>query len=299
MENKILIISGPTATGKTNIAIKLAKKFNGQLISADSRQIYRGMDIGTGKDHPKDIKIHLIDIINPNEKFSVSQYQKLAYLKINQIQNKNKLPIIVGGTGQYIESIIHPRETFDIKPNYFLRFFLDRFPISLLQKIHFILDKKNYLLLNNSDKNNPRRLIRKIEIKMSKNKYAPTLSREGVGGGFNILHISLTDSIDNIIKKIDSRIQSRLNAGLINEIKKLLKKYKWTDPGLNTLAYSDFKSGFNQNSINNWTTHEHQYARRQKTWFKKFTPNYFIDISQPNLQDKINKIVSKWYNKNI
>ena len=120
MYKKILIISGPTATGKTNIAIKLAKKFNGELISADSRQIYKGMDIGTGKDHPKNIKINLIDIINPNESFSVAQYRELALKSIDNIFSKGKLPIIVGGTGQYVESIINPRETFDIKPNYFL-----------------------------------------------------------------------------------------------------------------------------------------------------------------------------------
>lgn len=300
---KLLIISGPTATGKTGIAVKLAKKFNGELISADSRQIYRGMDIGTGKDHPKDVKIHLIDIINPDESFSVAQYHELALQKIKEIQNKNKLPIIVGGTGQYIESIIHPRETFSIKPNYLLRFILDRLPVYFLQKIYFILDKKNYLLLNNSDVNNSRRLIRKIEIKLSNNKIVPTLSREGVGEGFNILHISLIDSITNIIPKIDTRIQSRLDAGLINEITSLLKKYNKTSPGFNTLAYKEFVmadlvSAITK-SINLWSTHEHQYARRQITWFKKFTPDYFIDISDPKYQDKINNLVSKWYNKNI
>ena len=134
MYKKILIISGPTATGKTNIAIKLAKKFNGELISADSRQIYKGMDIGTGKDHPKNIKINLIDIINPNESFSVAQYRELALKSIDNILSKGKLPIIVGGTGQYVESIINPRETFDIKPNYFLRFFLDRLSVNTLQR---------------------------------------------------------------------------------------------------------------------------------------------------------------------
>jgi len=293
---KLLIISGPTATGKTAVAIKLAKKYNGQLISADSRQIYRGMDIGTGKDHPKDIKINLIDIVNPNQSFSVSQYYDLAIKTIHNIQSRGKLPIIVGGTGLYIDSIINPRETFDIKPNYFLRFVLDRLPIFILQKIYFILDKNKYKLLNNSDVNNSRRLIRKIEIKLTNSKITPALSREGVGGGFNILHISLTDTIDNIIKKIDIRVQSRLDSGLITEIMMLLKKYKWTDPGLNTLAYKEFKTGFTPQNILNWSIHEHQYARRQITWFKKFKPNYFIDISKPNFSKQIESIVSKWYN---
>lgn len=297
MYKKILIISGPTATGKTGVAIKLAKKFNGELISADSRQIYRGMDIGTGKDHPKDIKIHLIDIINPNQSFSVSQYYDLVIKKIVEIQSKNKLPIIVGGTGLYIDSIVNPRQTFDIKPNYFLRFFLDRLPIYILQKIYLILDKTNYKLLNNSDINNSRRLIRRIEISLSKIIFPFEGKRHEVTKGFCILHISLTDSIDNIIKKIDTRIQSRLDSGLITEIMMLLKKYKWQDPGLNTLAYKEFQTGFTPENINMWAIHEHQYARRQITWFKKFKPDYFIDISKPNYQDKINKFVTKWYNK--
>lgn len=275
------------------MAIELAKKYNGELISADSRQIYRGMDIGTGKDHPKDVKIHLIDIINPDQKFSVSQYYDLALAKIKEIQAKNKLPILVGGTGLYIDSIINPRQTFNIKPNYFLRFFLDRLPIELLQLIFRLLDFKTFRLLNNSDVNNSRRLIRKIEIHFSRRDARSYVSTKP---DFNILHISLTDKIDNIIKKIDTRVQSRLKIGLINEIKSLLTKYKWQNPGLNTLAYKEFKTGFTPENINTWAIHEHQYARRQITWFKKFKPNYFIDISKPNSQYKINKIVSKWYN---
>lgn len=291
---KLLIISGPTATGKTGIALKLAKKFNGELISADSRQIYRGMDIGTGKDHPKDVKIHLIDIINPNQSFSVSQYYDLAIATIKEIQNKNKLPIIVGGTGLYVDSIINPRSTFNIKPNYFLRFFLNRLPVKLLQLTLRLLDFKTFKQLNNSDVNNSRRLIRKIEISLSSRRDA--VYGVSTKDKYDILHISLTDNIDNIIKKIDARIQSRLKMGLFDEIKKLLKKYKWTDPGFNTIAYKEFKTGFTPKNINIWKIHEHQYAHRQITWFKKFSPDYYIDISKPKYKKQIDTLVSKWYN---
>jgi len=146
---RLLIISGPTATGKTNLAIKLAKLYNGELISADSRQLYQGLDIGTGKDHPKDTNIHLIDIITPDKSFSVAQYQKFAFQKIDEIHQENKLPIIVGGTGQYIDAIVNPdKATYSIKPNPFLRFFLNKFPVSTLQKIYCLLDKKSFLSLN-------------------------------------------------------------------------------------------------------------------------------------------------------
>jgi tRNA dimethylallyltransferase len=307
--NKILIISGPTATGKTDLAINLAKKFNGVLISADSRQIYQGLDIGTGKDHPKDFKINLIDLITPDLSFSVAQYQKLALKKISEIHSQNKLPIIIGGTGLYIDSIINPnKSTYSIRPNKFLRFFLNKLSTSSLQKIYKILDKNSFDSLNNSEQHNPHRLIRKIEIKLSlNNKFFPSLSREGseVGlnkkGGFNILHLSLTAPTSFLYPRIDIRVQKRLNLGLLDEIKKLLTKYSWKDPGLNTLAYKQFKNYLNKKSslsesITKWTFDEHSYARRQMTWFKKQTSLHFIDITKPKYLSHALDLVKKWYN---
>ena len=211
MSNKLLILSGPTATGKTALAIKLAKKFNGQLISADSRQIYRGMDICTGKDHDIGTKISLVDLIYPNQSFSVAEYQKLALATIKDIQSQSKLPIVVGGTGQYIDSLINPHtETFSVKPNWFLRFFLNRFPLKLLQFTLRLFDFPTFRLLNNSDLHNPHRLIRKIEISLSKNKPFPALSREGIGEGFDFLHVSLTAPNSSLYSRIDQRVEKRL-----------------------------------------------------------------------------------------
>jgi len=289
--NKLLIISGPTATGKTALAITLAKKFNGELISADSRQIYRGMDIGTGKDHPQDIKINLIDLINPNQSFSVAQYRQLALVKIKEIQSIGKLPIIVGGSGQYIDAITNPRPTFPIKPNRVLRYFLNHLSTFHLQKVYHFLDKKNYLLLNNSDKNNPHRLIRKIEIKLSPQKYLSSINNN-----FDILHLSLTAPNLYLYPQIDKRVEKRLKSGLIDEIKSLLKHYSWSDPGLNSLAYKEFKTGFDQKNVNHWRFAEHAYARRQKTWFKKISSITFIDITNPDHLREIIDLVQKWYN---
>jgi len=302
MSKKLLIISGPTATGKTNLAIKLAKKFNGELISADSRQIYHGLDIGTGKDHPKNIKIHLIDLISPDQSFSVAQYQKLAFQKITEIHKKNKLPIIIGGTGQYIDAIINPnKSTYSIKPNKFLRYFLNKLSTPTLQKIYKILDKNNFESLNNSEKHNPHRLIRKIEIKLS---FSVETRRRHVSTkkpNFDFLHLSLTAPTSFLYPRINIRVEKRLNLGLLDEIKKILKQFSWSDPGLNTLAYKEFKNYFNNNSslpesIKKWTFDEHAYARRQLTWFKKQKNISFIDISQSKYQSKIFTKVNKWYN---
>ena len=302
LNNKLLIVSGPTATGKTGLAIKLAKKFNGELISADSRQIYRGMDIGTGKDHPKNIKIHLIDIINPDQTFSAAEYRQLALEKIAEIKSKNKLPIIVGGTGFYIDAITNPQPTFSIKPNYLLRFLLNHFPLNLLQLTLKTLDYKTFNSLNHSDISNPHRLIRKIEIKLSHK--SPLL--KGDLEGFNLLHLSLTAKNDVIFKNIDLRIQQRLESGLLKEITNLLTKYKWSDPGLNCLAYKEFRPYFVEThdrasqydkSIKRWQLDEYRYVRRQKTWFKKIPNVEFIDIIKQNYPNNVVSLVQKWYNK--
>lgn len=312
--NKILIISGPTATGKTDLAIRLAKKFSGELISADSRQIYQGLDIGTGKDHPQNFKINLVDLITPDLSFSVAQYQKLALQKISEIHLKNKLPIIVGGTGQYIDSIVNPdKSTYSIRPNNFLRFFLNKLSTPTLQKIYCFLDKKNFDSLNNSEQHNPHRLIRKIEIKLSNinifsknllsnNKSFPALTREGLGEGYNVLHLSLTAPTSFLYPRINTRVQKRLDIGLLDEIKKkILKKYSWSSPGLNTLAYKEFKNYFNQKKplsdvIKEWQGDEHAYARRQITWFKKQKNILFVDITDPNFVAHTLNTVKKWYN---
>jgi len=298
MNHKLLIISGPTATGKTILAIRLAKKYNGEIISADSRQIYKGMDIGTGKDHPHDVKIHLVDIIKPSQSFSSAEFRQLALNKIIKIQSKNKLPIIVGGTGHYIDALINPKTTFSIKPNNFLRYFLNKFPIFLLQKIYFVLDKNSYQKLNNSDVHNPHRLIRKIEIKLCNNSRITDYGLRIT----DYLHLSLTAPNKYIFDNIDRRIQSRLDMGLLLEIKNLLKTYKWSDPGLNCLAYKDFKNYFEnklslEKSIELWRFAEHSYARRQKTWFKKISPIHFIDISVASYSKKVTAKINQWYNK--
>lgn len=304
MSKKILIISGPTATGKTDLAIKLAKKYNGLLISADSRQIYQGLDIGTGKDHPPDIKIHLIDILTPDQSFSVSQFQQLAFEKIRLAHQHHQLPIIVGGTGHYIDAIVNPqRDTYHLKPKRCLRFFLNKLSLKNLQKIYQILDKKSFDSLNNSEKHNPHRLIRKIEIKLSPKKQPP-FSQRGVPigrGDFNILHLSLTAPTSFLYHRIDQRIQKRLSLGLLDEIKTLLKTYKWSDPGLNTLAYKEFRDYFTVrvslvDAQQKWRFDEHAYARRQLTWFKKRPEAIFIDITQPKYSSQIFSLVKKWYN---
>jgi len=297
----ILIISGPTASGKTSLAIKLMKLLHGELISADSRQIYKGLDIGTGKDHPQNIKIHMIDILNPNEQYSVTQYRQAVLPLIKKIQKKGKVPIIVGGTGQYIQSLIEsPRETFHIKPNKFLRFFLNRLKVKYLQKIYKFLDKEKYLQLNHSDINNPHRLIRKIEINLAikfpfcQRGKPPQWRGKGI---CNYIHISLTAPNDYLFKNIDKRVKERIEMGLEQEIMNLRKLYKWSSPAFRTHAYKEHEHGFTKDSICQWHYDEHRYVHRQKTWFKKMPNVHFFDITSSKYPQDAIDFVLKCYNK--
>ena len=324
MFNKLLVISGPTATGKTDLAVKLAKKYNGELVSGDSCQIYKGMDIGTGKDQPEETPIHLIDLITPDQKFSVADFQKIGLKTIKEIQSRNKLPILVGCSGFYIDSLINPNyTTFSVKPHKIWRYISNFLSVESLQKIYKFLDKNNFSKLNNSDINNHYRLIRKIEIKLFQPKF-PALSREGLGKGFDILHISLTAPLDFLYQRIDSRVQKRMDIGFLNEIKKLLKKYNWSDPGMQIAAYQClrpyfenqppklpilthhavvFSEGWSREGLGKclsdclqkWSYAEHSDARRQSCWFKSKSQACFFDITQKNFESKIFNLVAKWY----
>jgi len=299
---KLLVISGPTATGKTALAVEVSKLIPSELISADSRQVYVGLDIGVGKDHPSGVPIHGIDLITPDKIYSASEFQKYTFQKINEIHSRGKLPIVVGGTGFYIKSILNNNyQTFNIKPNYLLRFFLDRCPLSVLQLILKTLDFRVYSLLNHSDINNPRRIIRKIEIKLSSGRdVASNVSTSK----FDILHLSLTAPNSFLYPRIDARVQSRLDQGLLTEIKNLLKKYNWSHQGLKSIAYYEFKKYFDSkvgatlaDAQKEWTFDEHSLARRQKTYFKALPNTTFIDITKIYYLSSTLKLIDKWYNK--
>ena len=170
---KLLIISGPTATGKTKLALKLAKLFGGELISADSRQVYKGMDIGTGKDRgtenrkqKTENRIHIwgYDLVAPNEEWSAAHFVKLANKLIPKILKRDKLPIVVGGTGLYIKDLLRPPETLFISPNKKLRRLLEKLTLPQLQNKLRRINSRRFNIMNQSDRQNPRRLIRALEI---------------------------------------------------------------------------------------------------------------------------------------
>jgi tRNA dimethylallyltransferase len=259
------------------------------------------MDIGTGKDQPEDTPIHLIDLITPNQKFSVADFQKIGLKTIKEIQSRGKLPILVGCSGFYIDALINSNyNTFSIKPNKVWRFVSQLLSVKTLQKIYKFLDKNNFSKLNNSDINNHYRLTRKIEIQLFSSKNIENCKSNIEN--FDILHISLTAPMEYLYKRIDNRVQRRIDLGFFDEIKELLKKYKWSDPGMQIAAYFCLKPYFKNSTkevlkdcLQKWSYAEHSDARRQSCWFKGRKNTNFFDITKKDFQSKIFKLITKWY----
>ncbi|MBU4285053.1 tRNA (adenosine(37)-N6)-dimethylallyltransferase MiaA [Patescibacteria group bacterium] len=265
---KLIVIIGPTASGKSTFAIKLAKKINGEIISADSRQVYKGMDIGTGKTTKKemqDIPHHIIDIANPQKQISVTEYKKLALQAIDKIYKQGKTPIICGGTGFYIQAMVNEIVIPEVKPDWKLRKELEKKTEKELFKQLKKLDPNR---AKNIDAKNKRRLIRALEIIIKTNKPIPQLKSSP---RFSVQYIKIEKSSAELKKLIDKRVDKMIKMGLEKEVNKLVKKYGWTTVLKNTIGYAEWKNSENRKQIiETIKLHTLQYAKRQLTWFKKF-----------------------------
>lgn len=317
---KILYIIGSTATGKTELALALAARFSGEIIAADSRQVYQGMTIGSGKDIPKDsqkkmssLKINGqkifyyqtphtrlwgYDLASPKEDFSVAIYKAAVDQIRADIEKRGMLPIVVGGTGFYVESIDTPPESLSIPVNPELRLKLKNFTVRQLQGYLQKKDSSQFNALNNSDSHNPRRLIRKIEIVefLKNNQLAKHVKVESAS-----LWIGLDAPIDDIEQKIELRVYSRIKAGFEEECESLHAKgllgaeYKsatatgyrqWLEYNNEMLTKDEY--------IAKWITAEKQYAKRQKTWFKNTTNCTWLSAGDPENFSKVVQMIESW-----
>ncbi len=273
MDNKLIVILGPTASGKSDLAIKLAKKFNGEIVSADSRQIYQEMDIGTNKLTQKQmsgIKHYLIDLIKPDQEFTLTQYKRLAIKAIKDIQKRGQLPFLVGGTGLYIQTVVDNLQIPRAKPDKKLRNKLEKLSNQeLLQQ----LKKIDPLTAATIDLNNKRRLIRALEVCLKTKKPFSQQRKKGQPL-FDVCQIGLKLNKKTLERRINQRVEQMFKMGLIKETKKLAKKYSLDRPAMSGIGYQEINQ-YLQGKINLRQAkalikqHTRQYARRQMTWFKK------------------------------
>ncbi|HJZ05202.1 hypothetical protein A2634_00330 [Candidatus Amesbacteria bacterium RIFCSPHIGHO2_01_FULL_48_32] len=297
--SKVLIISGPTATGKTKLALEIAQKFSGEIVSADSRQVYTGKNLIHGKDLPPNpkaqisslkwrsknlkyyvvdgIKIWLYDVVNPGEEFNVSFWKECADLVISDIISRKKLPIIVGGTGLFIKSLTHDLSTINVPLDRNLRKKLEnQSPEQLFNYLKSINEKKADNL-NDSDRHNPRRLIRAIEISLAPPPLTAKTRAAGEklrgGWGRRYLQIGLIASRDFLYQLVDQRIASRISAGAVSEDSDLA-------------AHPE-----------SWQSMEHKIIRHQLTWFATHPPDHWFYITKPSWQSFALSYVDAWYNE--
>jgi len=303
--NRLLSIVGPTATGKTKLAVKLAKQFNGELISADSRQVYEGMDIITGKDRPAGVKVWLYDVVKPNQLFSVVDYYDLAWQAITNIWERKKLPILVGGTGFYIQAVLEGIGTMGIGPDWDLRQKLTNYSINELTDYLNKIDSERWERMNESDRKNSRRLIRAIEIASQRKQETVNSEQSRKMLKFDSLLIGLTAPFDELYKRIDRRVEERLKMGAEREIRALLDQgYDWNNSILGaTIGYREWQDFFEgkatkEEVVQRWKYDEHNYARRQMTWFRKTlrqAQGKWFDIGKSGFEKEVEKLVKDWY----
>lgn len=271
-DKPLIVILGPTASGKSKIATKLAKEFKGEIVSADSRQVYKETNIGTAKPTPseqKEIPHHLIGIVKPDQKFNVASYKEKAIEAIENIQKRNKLPILTGGTGLYIKAVVKNLKFPKVKPHPKLRKRLSQKSPDQLFKIYEKLDPKG---AKHIDKKNKRRLIRAIEV--SKISGEPFWNQRGKGKPlFKTLKIGIKLPKSKLKQKIKDRVEQMFKLGLKKEAQKLVKKYGWNAPALQSIGYQEWKKYFkgeiSKKEVKNLIQrHTIQFAKRQMTWFK-------------------------------
>ncbi len=325
MINKLLVILGPTATGKTDISLYLAKKLNGELISCDSRQIYVGLDIGTGKlpsgrwkmEHRNwkrgkgyweinRIKVWMYDVVDPKIQYTVADYVKDADRVVTQITRRGELPIITGGTGLYSKALLEGLSNPGVPVDKKLREELEKLPLSSLQKKLKVLSPARWDNMNTSDSQNPRRLVRAIELTKMYPYIMLQNKPKGLLQNYNILKIGLTAPRRVLYKKADLRLLSRLDQGMVKEAEYLYKRdlslKRMKQLGLEYGVLADYLGG-KIKDIKTLTTimqgKIHSFIRRQLTWFKKEEDVKWFDISKKGVVSEIEKFVRKWYNNDV
>lgn len=273
LKSKLIVILGPTASGKSALAVKLAKKFNGEIVSADSRQVYKEMDIGTGKITKKGrggIPHYLIDIVEPNEEFNVAIFKKLAVRAIKDIQKRGKLPFLVGGTGLYIRAVVDNIEFPEVPPQKKLRERLEKKSEKELFEIYEKLDLKGSKFI---EKENKRRLIRAIEVCKVTGKSFWQQRKKGAKLLFDVLEIGIKLPKEKLKERITKRVEKMFKSGLEKEVKSLVKKYGWL-PIFQTIGYQEWRDylegKINENEVKEKIKiHTFQFVKRQMTWFKR------------------------------
>jgi tRNA dimethylallyltransferase len=299
----IIVIVGPTGVGKTQISISLAERLSGEVVSADSRLFYRGMDIGTAKptvDERMRVTHHLIDVADPDEIWSLAKYQQTVYQAIGGILRRGCLPFLVGGTGQYIRAVTEGWDIPKVKPDHHLRAVLQKWADEIgYQDLHNRLAVLDPSAAEKIEPKNVRRSIRALEVIFSTGKPFSDQRRRS-GSPYHPLILGLTRPRPELYKRVDDRIQEMLEEGFVDEVQDLLDQgYPPDLPPFSAIGYRqiiDHLQGFIslEEAIILIKRLTRQYVRRQSNWFKRDDPNIHWFQVFPDLVDEMEAFIVRF-----
>ncbi|MBS3913465.1 MAG: tRNA (adenosine(37)-N6)-dimethylallyltransferase MiaA [Bacteroidetes bacterium] len=286
----VLVIVGTTASGKSDLAVGVAQKLNGEVISADSRQVYRGLNIGTGKISKREMRgipHHLLDVVSSRKVFTVADFKRLAEGKIDDMLSRGKLPIIAGGTGFYIEAVTENKLLPQVEPNIKLRNQLAKKETSELFKILAKLDPRRAEdIKNKNEVNNKLRLIRAIEIAKVLGR-VPEVAE--TTPKYEFIKVGILVSDKELENRIHIRVKKMFRQGLLKEIQKLKKS------GISKKRLSEFGFEYNNPTPESVILESIKYSKRQKTWWKRYTDITWLPPRRiyPFLKKKISSVKSR------
>ena len=276
MTQKIVIICGPTGVGKTEIGLKLARDFNGEIISADSQQVYRGLDIGTAKPTKEEqslVRHHLIDVVDPDETFDLAQYVKLADIAIKKIGQNGILPIVVGGTGLYIKGLCHGISESTGRDAKYRDHLMELKKEKGVEALYRLLEEKDPETASLLKPNDSTRIIRALEVFHVTGRSITVFNREHgfKACRYRTLKIGLTIDRADLYKRINERVDRMFEMGLLDEVGRLVEKYGADCPALKAVGYKEIANAIvpaGITVIDQIKQHTRNYAKRQLTWFK-------------------------------
>ena len=296
---KVIVICGPTASGKTALSIELAKKINGEIISSDSMQIYKDMNIGTAKptqEEMQGIQHYLLDFVEPNQRYSVAEYKKDAENAIEKILSKGKIPIVVGGTGLYVDSLIYGIEYQEIKLDEEYRKELEkRVEAEGLEELYNEAQKIDPQSIEKISRNDKKRILRILEIYKAtgKNKTEQEIESRKNGVKYDYKVFAINMEREKLYERINMRVDIMIENGLIEEVENLLEKYNEFPTAMQGLGYKEVVEYLQgktskEEMIEKIKRETRRYAKRQLTWFRKNKQT--IWIGPHDLQKILNEI---------
>ncbi len=299
----VLVLVGATAVGKTALSLTLAEQFEGEIVSVDSRLLYRGMDIGTAKPTSAEmarVPHHLIDICDPDDTLTLAQYQRAAYATIDDILARGKLPILVGGTGQYVKAVVEGWGIPEVAPHPDLRTALEALGGPELARWLAELDP---ISAEKLDPRNVRRVIRALEVTLVTGVPISTLQRK-TPPPYDMLMLGLTRDRDALYARIDARVDAMMAAGLLDEVQALVDAgHGRATPAMSGLGYRqllDYLAGdlTLDEAVERIKFETHRFARQQNTWFRRDDPRiHWLDAADPQLATMAAAQVADWLKK--